>query len=123
MELSPTTKAFAALAHDTRHAVVRLLVPAGPDGLAAGVIAERLDLPPNSLSFHLGKLTNAGLVHVRRAGRYLYYAANYPLLAELVGYLANDCCADAPVGCMPYCPPIINPTDTPCTPPRGRRQK
>lgn len=108
MKILAPTEVFEALAHDARHAVVRLLVPAGTEGLAAGIIAERLDLPSNNLSFHLGKLASAGLVLVRREGRNLYYAVNYLLLTELVGYLANDCCAGAPAGCMPYCLNVTN---------------
>ena len=98
------TKAFEALAHDARLAVIRLLIPAGPDGLPAGVIGNRIGLPPNALSFHLGRLTNAGLVGVRRAGRNQYYAIDYRRLSALVGFLVDDCCANAPDGCMPGCP-------------------
>ncbi len=76
METLQPVKAFEALAHETRLAVFRLLIPAGPEGLAAGVIGERLDVPPNSLSFHLGRLANAGLVSARREGRHLYYAVH-----------------------------------------------
>ena len=98
------TKAFEALAHDARLAVVRLLIPAGPDGLPAGVIGSRIGIPPNALSFHLGRLTNAGLVGMRRAGRNQYYAVDYRRLSALVGFLVEDCCGDAPDGCMPGCP-------------------
>ena len=98
------TKAFEALAHDARLAVIQLLIPAGPDGLSAGVIGHRIGLLPNTLSFHLGRLTNAGLVGMRRVGRNQYYAVDYQRLTALVGFLVEDCCANAPDGCMPGCP-------------------
>lgn len=96
--------AFEALAHEARLAVVRLLIPAGRDGLPAGAIGEQVGLPPNALSFHLGRLTNAGLLCTRRVGRHRYYAIDYAQLGALVGFLTEDCCADAPQGCMPACP-------------------
>ena len=98
------TKAFAALAHDARLAVIRLLTPAGPDGLAAGVIGHRIGLIPNALSFNLGRLTNAGLVRMRRVGRNKYYTLDYQRLSALVDFLVEDCCANAPDGCFPGCP-------------------
>ena len=98
------TKAFEALAHDVRLAVIRLLIPAGPDGLPAGVIGDRVGQLPSALSFHLGRLTNAGLVGMRRVGRNQYYAVDYQQLSALVGFLVEDCCASAPAGCMPGCP-------------------
>lgn len=98
------TKVFEALAHDARLAVIRLLIPAGPDGLPAGVIGNRIGLLPNALSFHLGRLTNAGLVRMRRVGRNQYYAVVYRRLSALVDFLVEDCCANAPDGCMPECP-------------------
>lgn len=104
METTHAAKTFEALAHETRLAVLRLLIPAGRDGLSAGTIGERLGLAANSLSFHLGRLANAGLIHGRRQGRHLYYAADYERLAALVGFLSDDCCAAAPEGCLPGCP-------------------
>jgi len=96
--------AFEALGHDTRLAVFRLLIPAGPDGLAAGEISERIGMPPNALSFHLSRLVQADLVTSRRAGRQIFYAAEYERLSGLLSFLLNDCCADAPSGCLPGCP-------------------
>lgn len=104
MELSKFARAFEALSHETRLSVFRLLIPAGPDGLAAGAIGERLGLPANVLSFHLGRLVNAGLVRSRRQGRHIYYAVDYAGLGELVGFVAGDCCAAVPEGCLPGCP-------------------
>lgn len=119
MEQLEPVKAFEALAHETRLAVFRLLIPVGRDGLPAGVIGERLDLPANSLSFHLGRLVNAGLIRGRRQGRHLYYAVAYARLSELVGFLADDCCAAAPEGCLPDCPSVLSTTGRGCRPKRG----
>ncbi len=100
---------FEALAHDTRLGVLRLLIPAGEDGLAAGDISRHLDLPANSLSFHLGRLLNAGLIKCRRSGRNLFYAADYARVAGLVSFLSDDCCAAAPDGCLPECATVATP--------------
>lgn len=90
--------ALAALAHERRLAVFRTLVVAGADGLAAGRLAQALDVPPSSLSHHLGLLEQAGLVQVRRAGRSLIYAADFAAMRGLIAFLTEDCCAGlAPV--------------------------
>jgi DNA-binding transcriptional ArsR family regulator len=102
--LANPTKTFEALAHDVRLAVIRQLMPAGPQGLPAGVIGDRIGQVPNALSFHLGRLANAGLVQMRRVGRNQYYAVDYQQLSALVGFLVEDCCSTAPDGCMPGCP-------------------
>lgn len=106
MEIIHASKAFEALAHETRLAVVRMLIPAGEQGLKAGTISDRLCLPPNTVSFHLGRLLNAGLVRYRRNGRELHYAVDYERLGGLVKFLIDDCCAAAPEGCMSACPTI-----------------
>lgn len=104
IEKTNAVRAFEALAHDSRLAVLRLLVPAGEDGMAAGEIGGALGLAPTRLSFHLGRLSSAGLVEARREGRHLYYAVRYPTLSGLVRFLVSDCCAAAPEGCLPDCP-------------------
>jgi len=109
MELYNAVGAFEALAHETRLGVLRLLIPAGMSGLTAGDISTRLDLPPNSLSFHLGRLVNAGLIGSRRSGRNLFYAADYARVGDLVSFLADKCCAEAPDGCFPHCPTLAKP--------------
>jgi DNA-binding transcriptional ArsR family regulator len=109
MEISKVVGSFEALAHETRLGVLRLLIPAGRNGLAAGDIGKRLDLPPNSLSFHLARLVNAGLIVSRRSGRNLFYAADYARVDDLVRFLADNCCADAPEGCFPECPTLAQP--------------
>jgi DNA-binding transcriptional ArsR family regulator len=96
-------KSLAALAQGTRLDIYRLLVQKGPEGLAASAIAEKLDLPNATLSFHVKGLTQAGLVTSRQEGRFIYYAANYAAMDELVGFLTENCCAgeDCGVACQP----------------------
>src|SRR5919204_4574043 len=84
--------ALAALAQDNRLDVFRLLVQAGPKGMAAGEIAEALDLASNTLTFHFDRLRMAGLVTVRREGRSMIYAAQYEAMNALLGYLTENCC-------------------------------
>jgi ArsR family transcriptional regulator, arsenate/arsenite/antimonite-responsive transcriptional repressor len=97
--------ALGGLAQDTRLGIFRLLVERGPDGLAAGAIAERLDLPASSLSFHLAQLNHAGLVVQRRAGRSLIYAVDFEIMNSLMGYLTENCCGGNAVACLPVCRP------------------
>ncbi len=92
MEKPDAIAALAALAQDSRLNVFRLLVQAGTDGLPAGQIAERLGMPPNSLSFHLNQLRHAGLVTFRRESRSLIYAAEYAAMNDLLAYLTENCC-------------------------------
>ena len=105
MEKSDAVAALGALAQDNRLDVFRLLVQAGPDGMAAGDIAERLKISPPTLSFHLAQLRQAGLLAMRRDGRSLIYSADYDGMNELMGFLTANCCAGA--GCaVPACGPI-----------------
>ncbi len=92
MESIPAVTALAALAHESRLAVFRLLVEAGPDGLSAGRIGEALRTPPSSLSFHLKGLSHAGLVRSRQRGRFVIYAANFDAMNDLVAFLTENCC-------------------------------
>lgn len=91
--------ALAALAQDTRLAIFRLLVQAGPAGLSVGRIGEATAVAPATLSFHLRTLALGGLVSTRQAGRFIYYAADYEAMATLVGYLSENCCGSAGGGC------------------------
>lgn len=93
MEASKAVTALSALAQDHRLAAFRLLVQAGVEGLSAGAIAERLDVLPSSLSFHLAHLTRAGLIEQERKSRSLIYRANYGAMNGLVAYLLENCCA------------------------------
>ena len=103
--------ALAALAQDTRLAIFRLLVQAGPAGLSVGRIGEATGVAPATLSFHLRTLALGGLVSTRQAGRFIYYAADYDAMATLVGYLSDNCCGGA---CAPEPAPATRP-------PRGRQ--
>ncbi|MCX8146496.1 MAG: metalloregulator ArsR/SmtB family transcription factor [Azovibrio sp.] len=99
MEINAALKALAALAQDTRLRVFRMLVQAGPEGLAVGRIAERLGTQANGrLSFHLKELVHAGLVTATPSGRFIFYAANYPVMNELLEYLTAYCCAGQSCG-------------------------
>ena len=93
--------ALAALAQETRLAIYRLLVERGPQGLAAGTIAEKLDLPPSSLSFHLAQLAHAGLILQRRESRSLIYSVDFAAMNSLMGYLSENCCGGNPTACLP----------------------
>jgi ArsR family transcriptional regulator len=101
MEKSNAVAALAALAQDNRLDVYRLLVQAGPEGLPAGRVAEKLGLAPNTLTFHFDRLRAAGLVTVRREGRSMIYAAQYDTMNALLGYLTDNCCKGAPDTCAP----------------------
>ena len=95
MEAKVAVDALGALAQEHRLALFRLLVQAGPAGMAAGAIADALDIPNSSLSFHLGQLQRAGLIAQRRAGRSLIYNADFEAMDRLVAYLMENCCGGA----------------------------
>ena len=99
METSEAVIALAALAQETRLAMLRLLVQAGPNGLPAGDIAERIGVPPSTLSFHLKELDRAGLVRSWRVQRQIRYAADYEGLRRLLSFLTADCCNGHPEIC------------------------
>ncbi len=101
MESQPAVTALAALAQASRLEVFRLLVQAGPDGLAPGRITELLGLPAATLSFHLSQLRHAGLVQFRREGRSLIYVAEYAVMNDLLAYLTENCCQGDPAACNP----------------------
>jgi ArsR family transcriptional regulator len=113
MEKSNAVVALAALAQDNRLDVYRLLVQAGPGGLAAGQVAAALGLAPNTLTFHFDRLRAAGLVSVRRDGRSMIYAAQYDTMNQLLGYLTENCCKGARDTCTPLA----------CKPTRTKRVK
>jgi len=101
MEKKAILDALAALSQETRLDVFRLLVLAGPEGVSAGVLGERLGVTPSSLSFHLAQLKHAGLVEPRRDGRQIIYSANFEAMNGLVGYLTDNCCNGRPELCAP----------------------
>jgi ArsR family transcriptional regulator len=90
-------EAFGGLSNEHRLAIFRLLVQAGPDGLPAGDIADKLGIPASSLSFHLAHLTRADLTKQRRESRSLIYSANFAMMNGLVNFLTENCCGGA--GC------------------------
>ena len=98
MQADQTIRALGALAQEHRLAAFRLLVEAGPGGLAAGVLAQQLGVPPSSMSFHLAQLSTAGLVSQRRESRSLIYSADFAAMNALLGYLTENCCAGADCG-------------------------
>ena len=96
MTPTQTVKALAALAHETRLAVFRMLVQAGPDGLTPSAIAETLGIAASPLSFHLKELTHAGLIKPRQESRFIIYAANFEHMNSLVSFLNENCCGGNP---------------------------
>jgi ArsR family transcriptional regulator, arsenate/arsenite/antimonite-responsive transcriptional repressor len=104
MDEKRTIAALGALAQETRLALFRLLVTAGPSGLPAGVIAERLGVQPSSLPFHLAQLVHAGLITQRRSSRQLIYSAEYGTMNALLAYLTENCCGRDAVS-APVCDP------------------
>ena len=108
MKTSNVLVALAALAQETRLAIYRLLVEHAPEGLPAGQIAERLGIPPASLSFHFKELTRAGLVVPRPEGRFVWYSADLDAMNGVVGYLTENCCRSSAV-CDPKCAPNPRP--------------
>ena len=93
MDAKQAIAALGALAQETRLDVFRLLVQAGPDGMAAGAIAEELGVLPASLSFHLQQLVHGGLIEQRRESRNIIYSTNFGGMRALMGYLTENCCA------------------------------
>lgn len=101
MEPNSAITALSALAHEGRLNVFRLLVRAGPEGMAAGDIARATGMLPNTLSTNLNILSGAGLVASRREGRSIIYSAAYDHMRELLAFLIEDCCAGNPAICAP----------------------
>ena len=92
MKLENATKAFLALSQETRLKVFKILIEYGKEGAPAGTVSDRLEIPHNTLSFHLSHLSKAGLVSSRKNGRSVIYAANVDSIEELISYLKENCC-------------------------------
>lgn len=90
---------LAALGHETRLAIFRLLVQAGRQGVSAGAIGEQLALAPATLSFHLAYLSRVGLIVGRQESRFIYYAVEYTAMDDLIAYLTDNCCGGT--ACLP----------------------
>ena len=97
--------AFGALSQETRLRLLRLLVATGPDGIAAGALAEKVEVSPSNVSFHLKELERAGLVAARRDSRSIVYTAEYDALTGLIRFLMEDCCSGRPEICAPALTP------------------
>lgn len=105
MDKGVAVRMFESLSSGVRLDVYRLLVRQGPDGLVAGAIAADLEIPANTLSFHLKAMTHAGLVTVAQEGRYMRYRANYPQMLEMIAFLTAECCGGQPEQCVAPCEP------------------
>lgn len=105
MKLNDAVNGLGTLAHEARLRAYRLLVEAGPAGLAAGTIAEKLDIPPSSLTFHLQALLHARLVTQWRQSRQIIYAADFTAMNGLVAFLTEHCCGQDAEACAPLCDP------------------
>ncbi|HVJ02595.1 MAG TPA: metalloregulator ArsR/SmtB family transcription factor [Sphingomonas sp.] len=110
MDSISAVSALGALAQEHRLALFRMLVQAGEGGMPAGAIAEALGVPNSSLSFHLAQLSKAGLVRQERRHRSIIYRADYAAMNDLLGYLMENCCADADCGATPGC--AVEPAQT-----------
>ena len=123
METKAELAALGALSQETRLDLFRLLVTVGPEGLPAGVIAERLGVLPSSLTFHLNQLVHAGLITQRRLSRQLIYSAEYGAMNDLLAYLTENCCGQG-ASCFPACNPAdaFKTGDSDEAPARARRR-
>ena len=108
MKQPAAIRALAALAHEFRLEIYRLLVRQGPAGLPAGSIGGHVGLAPSSLTLHLQALQRAGLIRQARVSRRLFYSADYAAMNGLVGYLTDECCA-ADLACATDCEPKTAP--------------
>ncbi len=118
MKKPDAVAALAALAQDSRLDIFRLLVQAGPEGLPAGGVAQKLDLAPNTLTFHFDRLRDAGLVTVRRDGRSMIYATRFETMNALLEFLTENCCQGSQT-----CPPEDCAPAAICKPARSKRVK
>lgn len=119
MESDNAVKSLSALAQDSRLEVFRLLVKAGPDGMAAGDIARKLKTAANTMSAQLLVLSNAGLIRARREGRSIIYSANFDHMSALLLFLTEDCCG----GRAEVCAPLFAVTKNCCPPSKGTRHE
>ena len=117
MEIKAAVTALAALAQETRLSIYRLLIEAGPEGVSVGRIGQTLEVPGATLSFHLKELARAGLVSSRQERQFIYYAADFERMAELMTFLTQNCCQGMPQACLTVvetalgrcCPPKLKP--------------
>lgn len=105
MKANAAIESLAALAQESRLAIFRMLVKRGPEGYTPTQLGEKLNVSSPTLSFHLKELQRAGLVDVRRDGRFLYYRSNFTHMNQLIEFLTENCCVLADEGCGPECVP------------------
>ena len=117
MDMTSAVTGLSALAHEGRLGIFRLLVKAGPGGMAAGDIARKLDTAPNTMSAQLLLLSNAGLIRARREGRSIIYAVDFDRMGALLVFLTKDCCGGRPEICAPLATTVSNC----CSPPKRNR--
>ncbi len=113
MDSPQVIRALGALAQEHRLAAWRLLVQAGPDGMPAGLLAEKVGVAASSMSFHLAQLGHAGLVTQRRQGRSIIHAADYAAMNALMAFMTENCCGGAPCGADVACTPATNQEEHP----------
>lgn len=93
MDIHKAIIMFDALSQETRLCAFRMLVKVGPEGLPAGALSEELEIPHNTMSFHLNHLSNAGIVTSQKKGRSVIYSANFDVVRDLIGFMVKDCCS------------------------------
>lgn len=101
MKIKNAVEALSALAQESRLSIFRLLVQAGKEGVAAGMLGEQLGIPGATLSFHLKELSRAKLIKSRTEGRYVIYSASFAEMDKLIAYLTENCCAADAAQCAP----------------------
>ena len=107
MDILEATRALGALSQESRLKAFRLLVRSGAEGIAAGKIAEALDIPHNTMSTHLATLVHAGLVSSRRESRSIIYSIDFDGTRELLAFLVEDCCQGQPDVCLPVLESVL----------------
>src|SRR4029453_3096747 len=119
MEIKAAVTALAALAQETRLAIYRLLIEAGPEGVSVGRIGQTLEVPGGTLSFHFKELARAGLVSSRQEKQFIYYAVDFERMAELMTYLTQNCCQGMPQECLT----VVETALGRCCPPQSKPKK
>ena len=113
MKSPDAVTSLAALAQESRLAIFRLLVKRGPEGYTPTGLGDKLSVAPATLSFHLKELQRAGLIDVRRDGRFLYYRPNFSHMTKLIEFLTEQCCSLADEDCGPSCLPATTEVSVP----------
>ena len=122
MEIPVAVSALAALAQETRLAVFRMLIEAGPAGLSVGRIGESLQVAGATLSFHLKELAHAGLISSRQEKQFIYYAVDFDRMAELMTFLTENCCKGMPQACLTAVGNALGSCCSPSLPSKTKKQ-